>query len=111
MIITLEIPHQGQPLAWACNNQEEFTRLATNTWFASNPILEYPDLLDFDAAVQWNGRDLSQQYIWQDIDDAARAAIGGIRYNQPATRQLRDLVRKFSWEIRDPELRQLIETD
>ena len=99
MIITVEIPHQRQPIAWGAETESDFiVKVATD---------EMPDDIDFDGAIEWNAKDLSNQHVYRSMDDAARASLDGFTGHQgeDATEALRRIVQDYSWAITDPALR------
>ncbi|MGA1081314.1 MAG: hypothetical protein ACO3WK_13225 [Steroidobacteraceae bacterium] len=98
-IVTVEIPHQRKPIAWVAETESDFiVKVATD---------DMPDDIDFDGAVEWNGRDLSNQHVYRSMDEAARASLDGFAGHQgeAATTCLRDLVGDYAWAITDPALR------
>lgn len=99
MIITVEIPHQRQPIAWVADNDIDFiVKVATDNM---------PEDIDFEGAIDWNASDLQSQHVFRSIDDAARASVDGFTGHQgeAATNRLRDIVQDYSWAIADPALR------
>lgn len=99
MIITVEIPHQREPICWVADDEIDFiVKVATDNM---------PDDIDFDGAVDWNASDLSGQHVYRSIDDAARASVDGFTGHQgeAATNRLREVVERYSWAISDPALR------
>ena len=102
MIVTVEIPHQRQPIAWVADNEADFiVKVATN---------EMPEDINFADAVEWNAKDLSIQHVYRSMDDAARASLDGFAGHQgeAATKALRRTVERYSWDIRDQELLKLL---
>ena len=99
MIITVEIPHQRQPIAWVADNDIDFiVKVATDNM---------PEDIDFEGAIDWNASDLQSQHVFRSIDDAARASVDGFTGHQgeAATNRLREIVQDYSWAIADPALR------
>ena len=99
MIITVEIPHQREPIAWVAETEVDFiVKVATD---------EMPDDIDFEGAIDWNASDLQSQHVYRSIDDAARASVDGFTGHQgeAATNRLREVVQDYSWAITDPALR------
>ena len=99
MIITVEIPHQRQPIAWVAETDIDFiVKVATDNM---------PEDIDFEGAIDWNASDLQSQHVFRSIDDAARASAEGFTGHQgeAATNRLREIVQDYSWAIADPALR------
>ena len=99
MIVTVEIPHQRKPVAWVAETEADYiVKVATD---------EMPDGIDFDGAIDWNARDLSNQHVYRTIDEAALASRNGFSGHQgeEATEALRRIVEDYSWAITDPALR------
>ena len=99
MIITVEIPHQRQPIAWVAETETEFiVKVATD---------DMPDDIDFQGAIDWNAQDLSAQHVYRTIDQAALASVDGFTGHQgeEATEALRRIVQGYSWAVTDPALR------
>jgi len=99
MIVIVEIPHQRKPIIWGAETESDFiVKVATD---------DMPDDIDFDGAIEWNAKDLSNQHVYRSMDDAARASLDGFSGHQgeAATEALRRIVQDYSWAITDPALR------
>jgi len=75
MIYVIEIPHQRKPFCWTAVNKDDLLNKLLQEHCAADESPE--DTSDLDAWIDFNGHDLSCQYIFWTDEEAREAYDSG----------------------------------